>query len=84
MSAGDTTIVRLPTSEYAHLQALRQAVVDEEKRLAVQYGAYMALTAVSRHYLIACDRIGGCIRYSDHYEYHGQCLLIQKSDKESK
>lgn len=74
-------IVKLSDSEYSHLQQLRAAVVEEEKRLAVKYGAKVELgcvwinTSTSGSGATFCDQV-----YSpgDHYEYHGQFLLIEK------
>lgn len=74
---GNTTVLLLD-SEYKNLQQLRSAVVEEEKRLALKYGAYIAppydwkIPSFS-----TCDRWDGCpARKSDHYEFHGQFLLI--------
>lgn len=78
--AKDSTMVKLSDDEYAHLQALRLAVSDEEKRLAVKYGAYVPPTrpveAYGGMYMTMCDRLDGC--RPDTYTFHGQFLLIEK------
>jgi hypothetical protein len=38
-SPDGSRVVKLSDAEYTHLQELRKAVVDEEKRIAVKYGA---------------------------------------------
>jgi hypothetical protein len=63
-------VVMLGYEEYSHLRSLRQAVVDEEKRLAVKYGANPG------HQI--CDMTCVAIQLPDHYEFHGQFLLIDK------
>lgn len=85
VKAGDSTVVKLSDEEYANLQKLRQAVVDEEKRLAVKYGANLYLFHLSDpcKTLAAgqpCDSGGMMMdeRPVDHYEFHGQFLLIDK------
>lgn len=66
--------VKLTDDEYAHLRALRQAVVDEEKRLAVKYGAQIEKNLCPPDH--ACFTIYRSAL--SHYEYHGQFLLIEK------
>lgn len=39
----DATMIELSDDEYAHLQALEQAVANEKSRLAVKYGARQAV-----------------------------------------
>lgn len=66
-------VVKLSDSEYSHLQELRKAVVDEEKRLALKYGAEEDCETWDRF---------GCIRWGTPrlgtYSYHGQFLIIEK------
>jgi hypothetical protein len=62
----DSTMVKLSDAEYAHLEDLRQRVADEERRLALKYGA-------QDHPFM------GAIYYTDRYEFHGQFLLIERS-----
>lgn len=66
-SADGSKAVKLPDDEYARLQSLRQAVVDEEKRIAVKYGAETR-TVDENHLMVV----------PDHFEYHGQFLLIER------
>jgi hypothetical protein len=68
-------MVKLPDSEYSHLQDLRKAVADEEKRLAVKYGAKPSCwdTIPKNSDTYCYDGYG-----PDHFEYHGQFLLIEK------
>ncbi len=70
------TAVLLPDAEYKHLQDLRQAVADEERRLAVKYGA-------SEESMTLCTDDGErfCAVVPDRYEFHGQFLLIDKKEK---
>lgn len=74
-------IVKLPDSEYTHLQALRLAVSDEEWRLAQKYGAR---PAVYHPYIMPTVCVPeGCPKPlpdspSDTYTFHGQFLLIEK------
>jgi hypothetical protein len=74
--------VKLSDSEYSHLQELRKAVADEEKRLAVKYGAEEEscgdLTVTNLRSPTICD--SGWVP-ADHYEYHGQFLLIEKGSE---
>jgi hypothetical protein len=77
-SADGSKAVMLTDSEYSHLQDLRKAVADEEKRLAVKYGA-----KPSCWYNITKNSDAYCYDgYDpDHYEYHGQFLLIEKEGR---
>lgn len=84
-----TLAVMLSDDEYAHLQALRQAVVAEENRLAVKYGADMGQVYVPAPCL--GRDMGQCLAYdeskylperkADTYTFHGQFLLIEKATK---
>lgn len=67
-----TLAVMLSDSEYSHLQQLRASVVEEERRLAVRYGAFLRDAK--------CAAAPVCISMwdDDHYEFHGQFLLIEK------
>lgn len=69
------TGVKLSDDEYTHLQALRQAVADEENRLAVKYGAHIGVKLCHPDH--ACFTIYPLA--PDHVEYHGQFLLIEKA-----
>lgn len=87
MSTDDTTVVRMTTEEYANLQKLRQAVVDEEKRLAVKYGANLDLfhwydPCLTLAQGRPCDSGGADVHEEpvDHYTFHGQFLLIDKAE----
>lgn len=71
-------VVKLSDEEYSHLQALRQAVVDEEKNLAVKYGADVpplcsSLFSAQAAHVCEMSPLG------PHYEFHQQFLLIDKS-----
>lgn len=71
-----STVVKLSDDEYSNLQKLRQAVIDEEKRLAVKYG-WQGDRAIG-------DAISPSIEHlipADHYEFHQQFLLIDKGAK---
>ncbi|HEV2709163.1 MAG TPA: hypothetical protein VGU67_03020 [Edaphobacter sp.] len=72
--------VKLTDAEYANLQALRKAVMDEEKRLAVKYGLDLGEPSClpMQGYPSACS-VTGNSHPADHYEYHGQFLLIDKA-----
>lgn len=70
----ESTVVKLSDEEYSKLQALRQAVVDEEKRLAVKYGAKG--WSVMQDPAHASDEN---FVAPDHYEFHQQFLLIDKA-----
>ena len=73
----DATVVKLSDAEYEHLEALRKSVVDEEKRLAVKYGASMGPSCRPINgTMSACDAI---YMPTDSYEFHGQFLLIDKA-----
>jgi hypothetical protein len=78
-----STMVKLPDSEYSHLQDLRKAVEDEEKRLAVKYGAQEGVPncGFNPAVAVACDAVP---HPGDHYEFHGQFLLIEKANGEKK
>lgn len=75
-------VILIFDSEYSHLQQLRVAVVEEEKRLAVKYGAHQF---VHHPYIPPTICIPeGCPRPTpdtpaDRYEFHGQFLLIEKT-----
>lgn len=79
-------IERLTSTEYAGLQNLRQAVADEETRIAKAHGVYFE----SPHCIANPENvIGSCVNYpeagfreapSDQYEFRGQFLLINVSD----
>lgn len=72
------SVVKLSDSEYSHLQQLRASVVEEEKRLAVKYGATPGYDPCEFHQnpcFPAKPRLG------DHYEFHGQFLIIDKGGK---
>lgn len=76
MSTDDTTVVRMTNEEYSNLQKLRQAVVDEEKRLAVKYGADLNYW---------CGEAGDVCKWPDGwrpdiYTFHQQFLLIDKAE----
>lgn len=76
------TVVRMQDDDYTHLTAMRQAVVDEEKRLAVVYGAILERQLIKKASPICtwtCEF--DQYREVDHYEFHGQFLLIQKTGK---
>lgn len=79
-SKDGTSIVRMKEEEYTHLKALRQAVVDEEKRLAVAYGAREADPG-EPCYVSTCGSVWPKYQPADLYEFHGQFILIQKMDK---
>jgi hypothetical protein len=70
------TAVKLSDAEYSHLQTLRKAVVDEEKRLAKKYGAVLSNPASCPPYCATFN--GAYVWQPDRYEYHGQFLLIEK------
>lgn len=72
------TAVRLGDDEYTHLQSLRKAVVDEEMRLAVKYGANMCINGGNYPKEDGSVRTYWQCPGSDKYEYHGQLLLIEK------
>lgn len=75
-----SVMVKLETSEYANLQNLRQAVVDEENRLAVKYGAAQEICIYGDGSLH--DAVFGGARHcavSSHYKFYGQFLLIEKA-----
>ena len=86
-SVEGSMVLALPDDEYAYLQGIRKAVVDEEKRLAVKYGANL----YDFEYVSCASATGGgwtsthgSLRCStshtpDHYEFHGRFLLIEKS-----
>jgi hypothetical protein len=73
-----STMVKLPDSEYSHLQDLRKAVADEEKRLAVKYGAHNGIEncGFDPAEAVSCG--------ADRYEFHGQFLLIQKAKEDKR
>lgn len=68
---GKSAIERLTPYEYARLLKVRQAVVDEEKRIAGAHGVVM-------------DACVTCLVYppqvNDSYEFRGQFLLINVPD----
>lgn len=72
VSTASGSMVKLADSEYKHLRELRAAVDEEEKRVAVKYGAFLRDPE--------CAAAPGCISMwnDDRYEYHGQFLLIEK------
>lgn len=78
-----TVMVLMNGSEYAHLQALRKAVSDEETRLAQKYGAVKP--CVVKRYVYCYLKNDGELESGstpgDHYEYHGQFLLIERKTK---
>jgi hypothetical protein len=67
-----TFVVRLADEEYANLQKLRQAVVDEEKRLAVKYGWWRGCTIAEMVEMQHCAP-------PDYYEFHQQFIVIDRS-----
>jgi hypothetical protein len=72
---GGSKAVKLSDSEYSHLQTLRKAVADEEKRLATKYGAKPSCwDKIPKGSDAYCYDGAG----PDHFEYHGQFLLIEK------
>jgi hypothetical protein len=73
-------VVMLGFAEYSHLQALRKAVADEEKRLAVKYGARPSDPG-EPCIVSTCDSYWPKYRPADRYEYHGQFLLIEKEGR---
>jgi hypothetical protein len=78
----NSTVVKLADNEYFHLQQLRAAVVEEEKRLAVKYGAKMpsgcAWLGTPTNGATFCDQIYSA---GDHYEFRSQFLLIDKEGR---
>jgi hypothetical protein len=75
----DSTVVKLADNEYFHLKSLRTAVVKEEKRLAVKYGANRGLNFNYCSGDMSAMKAAGC--FSDNYEFHGQFLLIERGGK---
>jgi hypothetical protein len=86
-------VVKLSDDEYARLQKLRQAVADEEKKIAAAHGVDFGQVYIPPP-CIAYDM--GCMEWdktkevqarpADHYEFRGQWLLINvpSSAKEGK
>lgn len=75
-----SVVVKLSDSEYSHLQALRQAVVDEEKRLAVKYGASMGSDPCGFwNSIVGSVNCDAPARAADHYTFTGQFLLIERA-----
>lgn len=81
----DSTVVKLSDEEYAHLQQLRQAVVAEERWLAVKYGAEVGQFHICKREelpnLSSFTDIFCSSNTIDHYEFHGIFLLIDKGAK---
>jgi hypothetical protein len=78
MKAPDgSKVIQLSDSEYSHLQQLRTAVVEEEKRLAVEYGADLGQGCGSGDGILAC--LSMPYRPADHYVFHGQFLWIERA-----
>lgn len=76
-------VVKLSDEEYAHLQKLRQAVVDEEKKIAVAHGVLLErkLTHMGTNICFSTSYITGpCdtdqYQAADHWQFRGQWLLI--------
>lgn len=72
------TVVKLSDDEYANLQKLRQAVVDEEKRLAGKYGATVPPLGSSWPMAQPRDTCEA-LPIGPHYEFRQQFLLIEKA-----
>jgi len=80
VETSETTVVKLSDEEYANLQKLRQAVVDEEKRLAVKYGAVQEVCTYGSGTLTDAIRgVNPQCNKPDHYEFHRNFLLIDKT-----
>lgn len=77
VSNDGSKVISLSNKEYNHLQEIRQAVGDEEKRLAAKYGAdlddYVLRTFPS------LSIYPEAIHNSDHFEFHGRFLIISKT-----
>jgi hypothetical protein len=71
-------VVKLTDPEYANLQKLRQAVIDEEKRLAMRYGADVPPLCSSWPKAQPGETCEA-MPIGPHYEFHGQFLLIEKA-----
>lgn len=70
-------VVSLSDKEYNHLQEIRQAVGDEEKRLAAKYGANLDDYAFQT--FPSLSTYPEAIHHADHFEFHGRFLIIDKS-----
>ena len=89
-------VVKLSDEEYARLQKLRQAVADEEKKIAVAHGVdtegdLYPCGKPSKDYTnlwesgIACEMpVGWNYKYPDRWQFRGQFLLINVPRKETK
>jgi hypothetical protein len=76
----DALMIKLSDEEYFKLIAMRQAVLDEEKRLAVKYGAVIYNPTPCPPY---CATMGyGPTWQSDTYTFHQQFLLIYRGNNE--
>ena len=71
----DSRVVALSPSEYTHLQALRQAVADEEERIAKAHGVRYNTGPL---FCASSPCFGNLTREQavDQYEYRGRFLLI--------
>ena len=75
-------VVKLSDEEYARLQKLRQAVADEEKKIAAAHG--VDITGCVPHGDTFCTKGGDLFHggqivpawFPDRYEFRGQWLLI--------
>jgi hypothetical protein len=78
-------VVKLSDEEYAHLQKLRQAVDDEEKKIALAYGVLLVprLIHAGTNTCLATSYITGLpscdtdqYQAADRWQFRGQFLLV--------
>jgi len=77
-------VVKLSDEEYAHLQKLRQAVADEEKKIAIAHGVDTEgdlypcgkPTSTILSNMSCAMPVGWNYKYPDHWQFRGQWLLI--------
>ena len=77
-------VVKLSDEEYAHLQKLRQAVADEEKKIAIAHGVDTEgdlypcgkPTSTILSNMSCVMPVGWNYKYPDHWQFRGQWLFI--------
>jgi hypothetical protein len=77
-------VVKLSDEEYNRLQKLRQAVVDEEKKIAIAHGVDTEgdlypcgkPTSTILSNMSCVMPVGWNYKYPDHWQFRGQWLLI--------
>ena len=77
-------VVKLSDEEYAHLQKLRQAVADEEKKIAIAHGVDTEgdlypcgkPTSTILSNMSCAMPVGWNYKYPDRWQFRGQWLLI--------